>query len=124
MGKKRQKRSFKKWKKQDPTAKMPGIQVVPSSPNAKVARIIDRDQRHFAAKPGTDWLLRPCVPGEFDEIASSGEMDLSTISYTLVKRMGPNPEQLRIPMTEEMAQSWLDFIGKSGNIERSKWMGE
>jgi len=64
------------------------------------------------------------VPGEFDEIGSSGEMDLSTISYTLVKRMGPGPEQLRIPMTEEMAQSWLDFIGKSGNIERSKWMGE
>ncbi len=46
MSKKRQKRSFKQWKKQDPIAKMSGIQVVPSSPNAKVARIIDRDQRH------------------------------------------------------------------------------
>src|SRR5205807_1180741 len=46
MSKKSQKCSFKQWKKQDPIAKMSGIQVVPSSPNAKVARIIDRDQRH------------------------------------------------------------------------------
>ena len=98
--------------------------MVPSSPNAKVARIIDRDQRHFAAKPDVDWFLRPYVPGEFADIAASGDVDLSTIAYTLVKRIGSGSEQLRVPLTEEMAQSWLDFVAESGNIKQSKWVGE
>jgi len=109
MSKKRQKRSYKAWKKPDPTEKKPDIQIVPSSPNAKVSRIIDRDQREFAARPGMDWFVRPYVPGEFAEIASSGDMDLSVITHTLVKRMGPGSEQMRMPMTEEMAQSWVDL---------------
>ncbi len=121
MSKKRQKRSFKEWKKPDSTKKRPEIKVVASSPDAKVSQIIERDQRHFAAKPDIDWFVRPYVPGEFDEIAASGEMDLSTIAYTLVKRMGPGSEQLRMPLTEEMAQSWLDFVAESERIEQSKW---
>jgi len=120
MSKKRQKRLYKPWKKQDSTQKKPEIVVVPSSPNAKVSRIIKRDQRHFAAKPDLDWFLRPYVPGEFDDIAASGDIDLSTIAHTLVKRVGSGSEQLRVPLTEEMAQSWLDFVAKPGNIEQSK----
>jgi len=121
VSKKRQKRSFKEWKKPDSTGKRPEIKVVPSSPDAKVSQIIEQDQRHFAAKPDMDWFVRPYVPGEFDEIAASGEIDLSTIAYTLVKRMGPGSEQLRMPLTEEMAQSWLDFVAGSERIEQSKW---
>jgi len=121
VSKKRQKRSFKEWKKPDSTKKRPEIKVVASSPDAKVSQIIERDQRHFAAKPDIDWFVRPYVPGEFDEIAASGEIDLSTIAYTLVKRMGPGSEQLRMPLTEEMAQSWLDFVAESERIEQSKW---
>ncbi len=90
MSKKRQKRSFKEWKKPDSTEKRPEIKVVASSP----------------------------------EIAASGEIDLSTIAYTLVKRMGPGSEQLRMPLTEEMAQSWLDFVAGSERIEQSKWTEE
>lgn len=119
--KKRQKRSFKPWKKQDSTEKTPEIKVVPSSPSAKVSPIIERDQRHFAAKPDIGWFLRPYVPGEFDEFTLSGDIDLSTIAYTLVKRIGSGSEQLRLPLTEEMAQSWLDFVAESGRIEQSKW---
>ena len=121
MSKKRQKRSFKEWKKPDSTEKRPEIKVVASSPDTKVSQIIERDQRHFAAKPDIDWFVRPYVPGEFVEIAASGEIDLSTIAYTLVKRMGPGSEQLRMPLTEEMAQSWLDFVAGSERIEQSKW---
>ncbi len=105
MSKKRQKRSFKEWKKPDSTEKRPEIKVVASSPDTKVSQIIERDQR-------------------FDEIAASGEIDLSTIAYTLVKRMGPGSEQLRMPLTEEMAQSWLDFVAGSERIEQSKWTEE
>ena len=123
MGKKRQKRVYQPWKKQDSTQKKPEIVVVPSSPG-KVSRIIRRDQRHFAAHPDVDWFLRPYVPGEFDDIAASGDIDLSTIAYTLVKRMGSGSEQLRVPLTEEMAQSWLDFVAESGSIIHSKWTGE
>lgn len=119
MSKKRQKRSFKQWKKQDSSEKKPEIKVVSSTPSAKVSRIIERDQRQFAAKPQLDWFVRPYSPGEFDEIA---EIDLSTIASTLVKRMGPGSEQLRMPLTEEMAQSWLDGAAKSGgSVEQSKW---
>ena len=71
-----------------------------------------------------DWFVRPYAPGEFDEIAVSDEIDLSTITYTLVKRMGPGPEQLRMPLTEKMAQSWLDFAAKSGSLKQSKWTEE
>ncbi len=95
--------------------------MVPSSPSAKVSPIIEQDQRHFAAKPDIDWFLRPYVPGEFDEFTLSGDIDLSTIAYTLVKRIGSGSEQLRLPLTEEMAQSWLDFVAESGRIEQSKW---
>src|SRR2546423_427760 len=116
MSKKRQKRVYKPWKKQDATQNKPEIVVTPSSPNARVSRLIKRDQRHFAAKPGIDWFLRPYVPGEFDDVAASGDIDLSTIAYTLVKRIGSGSEQLRVPLTEEMAQSWLDFVAESGNI--------
>ena len=120
MSKKRQKRSFKEWKKPDSTEKRPEIKVVASSPDTKVSQIIERDQRHFAAKPDVDWFLRPYVPGEFADIAASGDVDLSTIAYTLVKRIGSGSEQLRVPLTEEMAQSWLDFVEGSGTIEQSK----
>ena len=120
MSKKRQKRVYKPWKKQDATQKKPEIVVTPSSPNARVSRLIKRDQRHFAAKPDVDWFLRPYVPGEFDDIAASGDIDLSTIAYTLVKRIGSSSEQLRVPLTEEMAQSWLDFVAESGSIEQSR----
>src|SRR5438477_12891994 len=95
--------------------------IVATAPYSKVYQIIERDQRHFAAKPYMDWFVRPYVPCEFDKIAASGEIDLSTIAYTLVKRMGPGSEQLRMPLTEEMAQSWLDFVAGSERIEQSKW---
>jgi hypothetical protein len=125
MSKKRHKRSFKQWKKQDSSEKKPEIKVVSSTPSAKVSRIIERDQRQFAVEPQLDWFVRPYAPGEFDEIAVSGEIDLSTIAYTLVKRMGPGSEQLRMPLTEEMAQSWLDVAAKSGgSLEQSKWIQE
>jgi hypothetical protein len=39
--------------------------------------------------------------------------------------MGPGSEQLRMPMTEEMAQSWVEFVAKSGgSIEQRKWTEE
>jgi hypothetical protein len=125
VSKKKQKRSYQAWKKPDPTEKKPDIKIIPSSPNAKVSRIIDRDQQEFAARPGMDWFIRPCVPGEFAEIAATGEMDLSAITHTLVKRMGPGSEQMRMPMTDAMAQSWIEFATKDGgSIERREWTKE
>jgi hypothetical protein len=94
------------------------IEAVPSKPTAKVSAVIERDQQHFAAKPHVDWFVRPYTPGEFEGI---DDLDLSTIAYTLVKRMGPNAEQIRMPLTEEMAQRWLDMASESGKIEQSRW---
>lgn len=121
MSNRRRKRPLKTWKASPSTKKRPQIQAVPSKLTPKVSAVIERDQRHFAAKPHIDWFLRPYEPGEFEGI---DDLDLSTVAYTLVKRMGPNSEQIRMPLTEERAQQWLNIASESGSIEQSKWEEE
>ena len=122
MTNRRKKRPLMTWKKASPPIKKrPQIQAIPSQPTAKVSAIIERDQQQFAAKPQVDWFIRPYTPSEFEGI---DDLDLSTVAYTLVKRMGPNAEQIRIPLTEEMAQRWLDKASESGTIEQSRWKDE
>ncbi len=116
------KRRAVRARKAAPSTKRRGqIEAVPSKPTPLVSAVIARDQEQFTAEPHVDWFVRPYTPGEFEGI---DDLDLSKVEYTLVKWMGPNAEQIRIPLTEEMAQRWLDKASESGTIEQAKWEEE
>ena len=121
MSNRRKGRAVKTRKASSPAKRRVQIEAVPSKLTAKVSAVIALDQQHFAAKPHVDWFVRPYTPGEFEGIDN---LDLSTVAYTLVRRMGPNAEQIRIPLTEEMARRWLEITSESGRVEQARWEEE
>lgn len=120
MSKKRSRRPAGAWKKTTSVQGKPRLEVYSSTPNPLLMAVVAQDQRRFIAEPELDSFVRLYAPGEFDEIARKDRsLDLSTITHTLVKRMGPGSEQIRMPLTFEMAQKWLQMTDQATTSEQS-----
>jgi hypothetical protein len=104
----KQKRVFKARMKRYPSEVKDGITHVYPWPGAKVSRIVERDRMFFATHPGETTFLRQAVPGEFVGIDLPDGMKLADIRYVLVKRLGNDWGQARIPLTIEQTKQLKD----------------